>query len=210
MNRTVLNDERLSWKAKGLHAYMLSMPDDWVFYNEELAKHSSDGLSVVKSCIKELKQHGYLVRKSVKDDKGKILSWETHVYESPEVDFPPTGQTTDRETHPVDNRPLLSTDVLPSINNKLNTDKDIYTQYAEFVKMKESEYTKLVEEHGEPLTKKMIEVLDNYKGSNGKKYKSDYRAILNWVADKVKGEKNGRFKQGSGNPNTSEYDWLSL
>jgi hypothetical protein len=58
--------------------------------------------------------------------------------------------------------------------------------------MKESEYNKLIEEHGEPLTKKMIQVLDNYKGANGKKYKSDYRAILNWVVDKVKGVKNER------------------
>jgi hypothetical protein len=101
-------------------------------------------------------------------------------------------------------------DNITSLNTTSNNTKDIYTQYAEFVKMKESEYTKLVEEHGEPLTKKMIEVLDNYKGANGKKYKSDYRAILNWVADKVKGEKNGRYKQGNGKSNTSEYDWLSL
>jgi hypothetical protein len=99
---------------------------------------------------------------------------------------------------------------LPEITTETTTKKDIYIQYAEFVKMKESEYSKLIEVHGEPLTKKMIEVLDNYKGANGKKYKSDYRAILNWVADKVKGEKNERFKQGGRKPTTSEYDWLSL
>lgn len=29
MNRTALNDKRLSWKAKGTMAYMLSMPDDF-------------------------------------------------------------------------------------------------------------------------------------------------------------------------------------
>jgi uncharacterized phage protein (TIGR02220 family) len=126
MNRTVLNDDRLSWKAKGLHAYMLSMPDDWVFYNEELAKHSSDGIAVIKSSIKELKQNGYLVRKPMKDEKGKILSWETHVFECPEVDFPPTGQPTDRETHLVENQPLLSNDSLPITETLLNTDiKDI-------------------------------------------------------------------------------------
>jgi uncharacterized phage protein (TIGR02220 family) len=123
MNRTVLNDDRLSWKAKGLHAYMLSMPDDWVFYNEELAKHSADGIAVIKSSIKELKQYGYLVRKPMKDDKGKILSWETHVYECPEVDFPPTGKPTDREIHPMGNQPLLSTDSLPITETLLNTDK---------------------------------------------------------------------------------------
>jgi hypothetical protein len=96
-----------------------------------------------------------------------------------------------------------------SFNTTTNNTKELYIRYAEFVEMKESEYNKLVEEHGEPLTKKMIEVLDNYKGANGKKYKSDYRAILNWVVGKVKGEKNERNKQGS-RETLSEYDWLSL
>ncbi len=58
-------------------------------------------------------------------------------------------------------------------------------QYAEFVTMKENEYLKLVDKYGESRTKRMIEILDNYKGANGKKYKSDYRAILNWVVERV-------------------------
>ncbi|CAH0187121.1 DUF4373 domain-containing protein [Peribacillus simplex] len=62
---------------------------------------------------------------------------------------------------------------------------------ADFVSLTSDEYEKLVSQHGEESTKKMIEVLDNYKGANGKKYKSDYRAILNWVADKVIKEKGG-------------------
>ena len=61
-------------------------------------------------------------------------------------------------------------------------------KYAEFVSMKEDEYLSLIERMGEPATLKCIEVLDNYKGSSGKTYKSDYRAILNWVIDKVKKE----------------------
>ena len=67
--------------------------------------------------------------------------------------------------------------------NKDNKDKSIY---AEFVTLTEEEYKKLVEEHGEELTKQMITILDNYKGANGKQYKSDYRAILNWVINRVK------------------------
>ena len=34
----------------------------------------------------------------------------------------------------------------------------------------------------------MIEILDNYKGSKGKKYRSDYRAILNWVVNRYNEE----------------------
>lgn len=58
-------------------------------------------------------------------------------------------------------------------------------QYAEYVSLTTAEYQKLVDQYGEELTKEMITVLDNYKGSNGKRYKSDYRAILNWVVDRV-------------------------
>lgn len=86
------------------------------------------------------------------------------------------------------------------INNTTNNTKEIYIPFAEFVKMKQSEYDKLVSEHGKTLTNKMIEVLDNYKGANGKKYKSDYRAILNWVRDKVLNERgvaNGANKRSS-------------
>lgn len=81
-----------------------------------------------------------------------------------------------------------------------------YTRYAEFVKMKESEFNKLVTEHGEELTKRMITVLDNYKGANGKTYKSDYRAILNWVADKVVKE-NGGKSNGSVRPSYEGYNF---
>jgi predicted transcriptional regulator len=53
--------------------------------------------------------------------------------------------------------------------------------FAEYVQMKQSEHDKLVERVGEYGAKRCIEILDNYKGANGKKYKNDYRAILNWV-----------------------------
>lgn len=76
-------------------------------------------------------------------------------------------------------------------NNDNNDNKNIYKNtpkkihYAEFVTMTEEEYNKLVDKYGEENTQKMIEKLDNYKGAKGKTYKSDYRAILNWVVDEI-------------------------
>ena len=61
-------------------------------------------------------------------------------------------------------------------------------KYAEFVHMTEEEYQKLVAAHGEEKTKRAIEILDNYKGSKGKTYKNDYRAILSWVIERVNEE----------------------
>lgn len=76
--------------------------------------------------------------------------------------------------------------------SKVNKEKHIY---AEFVQMTEDEYKKLVEKYGEEFTKECISVLDNYKGSSNKKYASDYRAILNWVVDRVQEKSNSKYRQ---------------
>ncbi len=76
-----------------------------------------------------------------------------------------------------------------SIIKKEVKPKNEKTEFAPFVTMTNEEHSKLVEEHGLELTKRFIEKLDNYKGSSGKKYKDDYRAILSWVVNDIK-EKN--------------------
>lgn len=53
--------------------------------------------------------------------------------------------------------------------------------YAPCVMLTESEYGKLVEAHGEDGAAWMVKKLDDYKAASGRTYKSDYRAILNWV-----------------------------
>ncbi len=83
-----------------------------------------------------------------------------------------------------------------SINKDLNINKNV-NKYAEFVSMSEVEYQKLLDQYGETFTKACITELDNYKGASGKKYKSDYRAILKWVVDKVKQKNNSSMKNDS-------------
>lgn len=83
-------------------------------------------------------------------------------------------------------------------------------QFAEFVLMTQTEYDKLVIEHGKAAVDWMVRKLDNSKGSSGRKYKSDYRAILNWVADAYYQENrynNGQFIRipGSTAPETGGF-----
>lgn len=69
-------------------------------------------------------------------------------------------------------------------------------KYGDDVFLTEAEYQKLCNSQGQIIANKCIVKLDNYKGSTGKKYKSDYKAILNWVLDEVKkGGNNGADKQ---------------
>ena len=85
--------------------------------------------------------------------------------------------------------------------------------FAEFVTMTNDEYEKLVVAHGKEFVDQCIEKLDNYKGSSGKKYKSDYRAILSWVLSEVKKSCNsGKTSKPSSvyvNPAQKEFDDLS-
>ncbi|SHE47346.1 hypothetical protein SAMN02745164_00493 [Marinitoga hydrogenitolerans DSM 16785] len=54
-------------------------------------------------------------------------------------------------------------------------------KFLEFVFLKEEEYEKLVERFGKTIIDEYIEKLNNYIGSKGKKYKSHYHTILNWL-----------------------------
>ena len=72
VNNAVLSNTNLSWKAKGLFAYLWSQNDEWDFYESEVARHSTDGLSSLKSGLKELEQQGYLKRQRVRGEQGKF------------------------------------------------------------------------------------------------------------------------------------------
>lgn len=74
--------------------------------------------------------------------------------------------------------------------------------YAEYVSMTNAEYAALVERYGEQAAREMIDILDNYKGSNGRKYKSDYRAILSWVAGRWE-EEQAKTRQYATNRNVN-------
>ena len=60
--------------------------------------------------------------------------------------------------------------------------------YSEYVSLREKEYNSLVEKYGKSGADRMIEILGNYKGSSGKKYKEDYLAIQNWVIKRYEEE----------------------
>lgn len=83
----------------------------------------------------------------------------------------------------------------PSAKKKAEPEKK---SYAEFVRMTEANYNRLIELYGEPFTKACIERLDLYKGSKGKTYKDDYRAILSWVVKRVSEDSPGLMQMSRG------------
>jgi hypothetical protein len=61
INNTVLEDKRISWKAKGILAYLLSKPDDWYIRMEDIINHAPEGRDAVRVAMQELKKFGYAV-----------------------------------------------------------------------------------------------------------------------------------------------------
>lgn len=92
MNKTFLEDDRLSYKAKGILAYLLSKPNDWKVIVGNLVGNSSDGKSSVYSGLKELKDYGYYKKIPIRNEQGtRIVRWESTICEVPDsllTDFP--------------------------------------------------------------------------------------------------------------------------
>ncbi|WP_283586329.1 DnaD domain protein [Limosilactobacillus vaginalis] len=126
VDNKVIEDKRLSFKARGLLIYMLSKPDDWKFFTGELVKRSSkDGLSSIRTALKEIESAGYLVRKRERSNKGTFTSQDwilTDIPASvPQVEKPHVDNPQVEKPH-VDNQPLPNTDFKPNTDLP-NTDQ---------------------------------------------------------------------------------------
>ena len=84
ISNTPLNDDQLSWEAKGVLAYLLTKPDDWVIRNHDLEKKGKIGGCKLSRILAELKTAGYLTRTRYKKSDG-TFQWETIVYEKPTI-----------------------------------------------------------------------------------------------------------------------------
>lgn len=69
-----LRDTRLSWKAKGLLAYIASHAAGWALSAEQIVSQGNDGRDAVRAGLRELEEAGYLTRVQRRGDGGKIVS----------------------------------------------------------------------------------------------------------------------------------------
>ena len=120
VDNNVIEDKRLSFKARGLLIYMLSKPDDWKFFTDELAKRSSkDGISAIKSALNEIEAAGYLSRKQGHKKNGQFTSQDWLLTDIPtflpQVENPPADK-------PLTGKALADNRILPNTDFKPNTD----------------------------------------------------------------------------------------
>lgn len=96
IDNTVLEDSRISFKAKGILAYLLSKPPNWTVRIEDLVKHSGgDGPKSIRSGLKELEKFGYAKLTRGGGDAGSFWC----VFEKPiqtDTDTPQKAMSSDR------------------------------------------------------------------------------------------------------------------
>ena len=78
----VLRNANLSLKAKGLYAYMWSLPEDWDYSVSGLTKVLKEGRDAINEALKELEREGYLVRTILRSG-GKFSDMDYMLNETP-------------------------------------------------------------------------------------------------------------------------------
>ncbi|APE12389.1 hypothetical protein BO226_19120 [Rhodococcus sp. 2G] len=100
MSNRVLNDENLSFRARGILVWLLSKPADWSIRSEAIAAQSpSEGRTAVRTAMRELEEQGYLVREKIQNELGQWATIQT-VYEEPATSGNPHPEPKTRKSNP--------------------------------------------------------------------------------------------------------------
>lgn len=174
-----LRNVKLSLKAKGLLSLMLSLPEDWDYTTKGLACICRDGVDSIGSTLKELEQHGYLTRKRIRFENGRLGDIEYTIHEKPARQE--TGEDPPKRENPEQAKPKqgelgqgkpaqLNTD--PLNTDRLNTHQSIYPAgcrdgmdqmelaeaYREIIR-ENVEYGILAERYGEQRMDETVELM---------------------------------------------------
>ncbi|UOB04694.1 hypothetical protein [[Acidovorax] ebreus] len=81
---SVLRDSRLSYRARGILARLLSNADGFAMNADDLARESArEGRDAVRAGLAELASRGYLQREKRQDERGRWLT-ELYIFDTPQ------------------------------------------------------------------------------------------------------------------------------
>lgn len=150
----------------------------------KLAQETGMSVKCVRTALEHLQSTGEVaIEATNRFSVLRIVRYD--VYQEPEEEKGQTcGQTGGKQTANEG-----QTKGKPSEEESKKVRKEEKDFYAEFVSLTETEFRSLRQRAGEEGARRCIELLDNYKGANGRQYRSDYRAILSWVLARYEKER---------------------
>lgn len=105
--------------AIGILAYLLSKPNDWVTYKQQLYSHFSEGRQRIDKSFKLLEEKGYIIGVQKVDKTGKFNGYEWVVYNEP------IKENRKSETRLTENRQSETSQLLNKENTKERNTKEI-------------------------------------------------------------------------------------
>ncbi len=152
----IFKDRRLSLKAKGLLAMLLSFSDNWNLSIKGLIAILKEGETAIRSTMNELIKHGYVERERVKNKKGVLIGIDYTVFESPKLNSPRLGFPN------VDNQVQVSNNIINNQSNKDNSKIEFFDEVMVFDNYTKEMLNDFFEYWSEP-TKKGIMKKDTMK-----------------------------------------------
>ena len=134
MSNYHLRDKNLSYKAKGLLSFMLSLSDDWDYSLAGLCSISKEGRDGIRSILKELQEYHYLEIEKVRGEKG-YFEYNYLIYEIPHfVELESDKEYPDTENPHLDIPNVEEPTQINAniINTKKQIDKDDKTKLSSF------------------------------------------------------------------------------
>ena len=87
ISNQLFKNKGISLKAKGLMAYLLSLPNDWNLSINGIVACSKEGRGAIRNTFTELISAGYIERIQIRD-KGKFIGYDYFVFEQPKCNKP--------------------------------------------------------------------------------------------------------------------------
>ena len=154
-----LRDNSISWQAKGLFGYLMTLPNDWEIYKTELPNHASNGRDATIKAFDELIEKGYITVEETKGENGKFGK---KIYKVFEVSQGETKIIRKRRNADKKEAPLLNNRYLDTVTGNpltvnqelLNTDIQNTNKLKTNTKFSESDDSDFPEDPNEIKTKK--------------------------------------------------------
>tara|TARA_R100001369_G_scaffold90771_1_gene130280 strand:- start:22 stop:690 length:669 start_codon:yes stop_codon:yes gene_type:complete len=169
----IFKDKRLSLKAKGLLAMLLSFSDHWDLSIMGLETILKEGRTSIRSTLNELIINGYVEREQIRKN-GMFLGVDYTVFESPKLEKPISVKSKTQDNLQVSNN------IINNQSNKVNNKNDFYNDIFSFKEYSEDMKLEFFEFWSEPTKKGILKKDLQKTWSTSRRLKTWMRNSSKW------------------------------